>query len=212
MAISNTSICNLALADVGIKRINNFENSLESSSQAIACRLHFEPTRDALVRSHYWRFASARQSLSQDTVDPDFEFDNQFILPNDFLRQKSFFGDNFTASGNLTVTYAIEGQRLLTNEDSVDLRYIKKVTDPTQFDPLFVQVFAKQLALKLTSLAGATPKIRESLKDDLKILMPQVRALDRQETNTIGRENRRPWVEARLRGGSSGFSQVTVPI
>ena len=67
MAISNTSICNLALADVGIKRINNFENSLESSSQAIACRLHFEPTRDALVRSHYWRFASARQSLSQDT-------------------------------------------------------------------------------------------------------------------------------------------------
>ena len=123
---------------------------------------------------------------------------------------RSVFGSNATVGGNTKITFAIEGQRLLTNEDSVDLRYTKKVTDPTEFDPLFVQVFAKQLSLKLTSLAGANPKIRESLKDDLKRLMPQVRTMDRQETNTIGRASRRPWLEARLRGGSSGFSQATV--
>ena len=208
MTISNTDICNIALSDIGAQGIADLDS--DSSTPAIQCRLHFEPTRDALIRSHYWRFAAARQSLSQDTVDPDFQFDSQFILPVDFMYLKSVFGDNESFNENTRITFAIEGQRLLTNEDSVDIRYIRKVTDPTEFDPLFVQVFAKQLALKLVSLAGANSKIRESLKDDLKRLMPQVRALDRQETNTIGRASRRPWLEARVQGGNTGLSQATV--
>jgi hypothetical protein len=134
----------------------------------------------------------------QDTTDPDFEYDSQFILPDDFSRLKSVFGDNSSPTGNLKLSFAIEGQRLLTNETVINLRYIKKVTDPTEFDELFIEVFILKLALKLVSLAGANPKITETLGAELKLVMPQVRALDRQETNTIGRLNRRPWVESRF--------------
>ena len=115
MATSNTSIINMSLGRISAKRINSFEDSSEDSLQAIQARLHFEQTRDALIRSEYLRFASARVTLSQDTVDPDFEFDNQFILPNDCMRLKSVFGDNFTATENIRFSFAIEGQRLLTN-------------------------------------------------------------------------------------------------
>lgn len=179
MALSETQICNLSLADVGLKRIINFET--DSSPQAIACRTNYEPTRDALLRSHYWPFAAARQTLSQDTESPDFEYDNQFILPVDFMYLKSIFADNFTVEGKTRNRHAIEGERLLTSNSTAEIRYVAKITDVAKFDPLFVQVLVKQLALKLTSLAGATPKIRESLKDDLKRLMPSVRALARQE-------------------------------
>lgn len=211
--MTNTDICNMALGKIGSKRIKNLADTNENTPEAIQCRLHFEQTRDSLIRSHYWRFASARAELTQDSTDPDFEWDNQFILPDDFMRLKSVFGDNFTPTGNLTVTFAIEGQRILTNEDSASIRYIKKVEDPTEFDSLFVEILVLQLALKLVApLAGAAPKLQKVLVTELRLVMPRVRALDRQETNTIGRENRRPWLEARVRGGNSGFSQATVPI
>ena len=212
MSISNTSICNMALGKIGSKRINKFEDTTEDSIPAIQCRLHFKQTRDALLRSHYWRVAQGRAVLSQDTEDPLFEYDNQFILPTDFMRLKSFFGDNVTPSGNLRITFAIEGQRILTNESTVSLRYIKKVTDPTKFDPLFIEVLILTLALKLIGpLAGGAPPLQKVVQDELRLLMPGVRALDRQETNTIGRSNRRPWLEARLRGGNTGFNQARVP-
>ena len=211
--MTNTDICNMALGKIGATQIKNLADTKENTSEAIQCRLHFEQTRDALIRSHYWRFASGRAELAQDSTDPDFEWDSQFELPDDFMRLKSVFGDNFTPTGNTTRSFAIEGQRLLTNEDTVSIRYIKKVTDPDEFDSLFVEVLVLSLALKLIApLSGANPKLQQLIINELRLVMPSVRALDRQETNTIGRENRRPWLEARVRGGNSGFSQATVPI
>jgi hypothetical protein len=47
-------------------------------------------------------------------------------------------------------------------------------------------------------------KLYAEIKDELyNQIMPRVRAMDRQETNTTGRYNRRPWVEARLLGGGT---------
>ncbi len=93
----------------------NFDSS--DSPEAISCRTHYEQTRDALLRSHFWRFASARASLSQDSTDPAFEWDNQFILPSDFLRLKSV-DDGFVSCALVSnFSYAIEGDRLLSNMD-----------------------------------------------------------------------------------------------
>ena len=197
MALSVTKICNLSLSDIGSKRINNYEDVTENSPQAIMCRLHYEPTRDALLRSHWWRFASSRAVLSQDVTDPDGdEWDNQFILPNDFLAMKSIYENRFSDE-NLR-NYALEGQRLLTNESEMSIRYIRRVTDVTEFDPLFVQVLELQLALKLiTGLAKTNPKLKESIKNDLKLLMPSVKALDSQETNTAGQYELETWNDAR---------------
>ena len=196
MANSNTSICNLSLSDIGSKRINDFSDATESSMQAILCRLHFEPTRDALLRSYWWPFASDRATLSQDATDPDFEYGNQFKLPNDFLAMKSIYENRFS-NENLR-SYAIEGQRLLTNESTMEIRYIKKVTDPTKFDPLFVQVFVLQLDLKLIAgLAKTDSKLKADVKDSLKSLMPSVRAVSGQEANTIGTYELETWNNAR---------------
>ncbi len=207
MALSKTEICNLALSDVGIKQITDFND--DSSAQAIQCRLHYDPTLEALLRSYYWPFAAAREELSQDTVDPVFEWDNQFILPTDFLYLRSIFDDSPGRKSRRS--HAIEGKRLLTNDNTAQIRYTRMVTDPTEFDPLFVQVFVKQLALKFTSLAGATPKIRESIKDDLARLMPSVRALSRQEANLEGRSDAETWVDVRATRGGRIDSRLGSP-
>jgi len=162
MAESNTTICNQALGKLGANRITNFEDTSENSPQIIQCRLHFEPTRDALIRSHYWRFASARAVLVQDTTDPPFEWDNQFILPDDFMRFKSIYEEDGVILKNRR--HAIEGQRLLTNLSTISLRYIKKVTDPTEFDPLFVKIFVWLLADEMIgTLAGGDERIQNKI-------------------------------------------------
>ena len=88
MAVNNTSICNMALSRIGAKRINDFDDDSDTKNEAIQCRLHFEQTRDALQRSHFWVFTKTRETLSQDTEDPDFEYANQFLLPSDMLRYR----------------------------------------------------------------------------------------------------------------------------
>jgi len=189
----------MALAKIGASRIINFENASENSPQAIQCRLHFEQTRDALTESHTWRFASGREKLSQDTVDPEFEYDNQFILPTDYLVKKSVWNGDGPRDTNFS--YSLEGNRLLTNEDEIHLRYIKRVTDSTKFDPLFVEVFVLKLALKLVALAGANPKMAEILGRELTLIMPSVRTRSRQETENIGRNDLHTWNDARLTNG-----------
>ncbi len=199
MAESTTSICNQALGKLGSKRITNFEDGDESSPEAIQCRLHYEPTRDALLRSHWWRFASARKTLSVDTETPDFEWDNQFALPVDFLHMKSIYENRFSDE-NLR-SYALEGDMLLTNESSMEIRYIKRVTDPAKFDPLFVKLLTLLLADEMIGpLAGGDKRIQAKIDNALKILMPQVRALDSQETNTEGENSLGTWNSARYSG------------
>ena len=207
MALSTTKICNLALSDLGANRINDFDDTKETGTEVILCRLHYEPIRDALLRSHYWAFASDRVKLAQDAdKDPPFEWDNQFILPNDFLYLKSIYDGTLvrTARGS----HALEGKRFLTNDSTVEIRYIKKVTDVTEFDPLFVQLLVLELDLKLVMPLTQDVNLKESIKDDIKRFMPSVRALSRQEANLIGRAAQDTWVDVRATSGGRVDSRV----
>lgn len=196
MAETNTKICNKALGKLGSLRIEDFTNRDEKSDQAIQCRLHFEATRDALLRSHSWRFARTRATLVKDTTDPDFEYNHQYILPNNFLAMRSIYEGRFSDE-NLR-SYALEGQRLLSNEDTMEIRYTKKVTDASKFDPLFVKVLVLLLADELIGpVTGGDNRIQDKIDRALADLMPKVRAMDRQETNTIGRNDLEIWNDAR---------------
>lgn len=206
MALSVTKICNLSLSDLGSLRINNFDDATESSTQAILCRLHYEPVRDALLRRYSWRFARARKILSRDTVTPDFEWAFQYALPTDYMAMVSIYEGRF--SDENVRNYALEGDRLLTDESTDDstleIRYVKKVTDVTKFDPLFVQLLVLQLDLKLVMPLTQSAKLKQSIKDDIKFMMPDVLAVTGQEVNTAGRLESSTWNDGRF-GDNAGF-------
>jgi len=193
--LTETSLCNQALGKIGATRIENVES--DTSIQAIQCRLHYELTRDSLLRSHWWRFASDRAKL-ESTDTPDFEWDYAFDLPDDFLRMKSIYEDSISTTNFRS--YVIEGKLLLTNEDEMSIRYVKKVTDVTEFDPLFIEVLILQLALKFIGpLSGGNAKLQESIQKELARLWPIVKSLDSQESNTVGQCDLDIWNDARYR-------------
>ena len=124
-------------------------------------------------------------------------------FPGDFMYLKSIFDENNTANRNSRHSHDIEGQRLLTNDDSMNIRYIKKVTDVSQFDSLFIKVLVLLLADEMIgSLAGGDARIQKKIDTELDRLMPRVRALARQEANLEGRAEKNTWVDVRAtRGG-----------
>ena len=203
-AQSETSICNMALARIGAKRINDIEDASDDKVEAIQCRLHYSQTRDALIRSHYWRMARARKTLSANAdYTSDGEYDYAYDLPVDFLRMKKSYEGLTPGSEIQAYTYSLEGKQLLSNETPMKIQYIKRVTDPPSFDPLFVEVFVLTLAIKMTMpLAGAGKKaiiMRNELNLELNGrggLMSKVRLIDKQETNTQGRVDTYTWNDA----------------
>lgn len=186
MSESVTSLCNMALARIGNERIDNYD---EDSVTAIHCRTHYEETRDSLLQSHWWRFATARASLSEDTETPDFEFDHQYILPTDCLRVMGVY--------DTTATYAVEGERLLTSDDSVDIYYVRKVTDPAQFSPLFIKTLVLHLAMDLVMPMSQNVVLRREVQDELREVLSRARRVNLDEINTTGRADYDTWLDAR---------------
>ena len=209
MSISDTSICNMALGRIGANRINDLSDTSEDSAPAIHCRLHYEQTRDAQLRSHLWRCARARATLSANTVSPDFEYDYAYDLPADYLRLRSIFEDNNNGENVTRYTNAIEGNQILSNEDSMKIRYTKQLTDPTKFDPLFVEVLVLQLALKLVMPLSQDKALRREIYAELwgppkdTSLMAKVRALDKQEQKLLGRGHKERWVDHFVTGAGN---------
>lgn len=197
MSVSETSLCNMSLGRIGAKRINDIGDAADTKPEAVQCRLHYEQTRDALLRSHWWRFASARATLARDVPTPDFEWDYQFSLPNNFLRMKKPY-EGYSSAYPLIYTYELEGKKLLTNETTMEIKYIRKVTDVTEFDPLFVEVLILALAIKLSMPLSKDNKMRTELKEEIKSLMKDVRTVDFQETNTVGSSDMQTWKSARI--------------
>jgi len=214
MTTTAVSVCNLALGRIGATAIVTLA---DATAEGVQCNLHYEPTRDALLRSHPWRFASLWVELVRDaaansgtstgtgnttlklydtgkawgvngyanyylwitggtganqirkiasntatvltvsvafTTTPDdtstyeiwqnyppYPWDNQFDLPSDILRLNRTY-----PSG---VAYELNNGLLKTAEDEMAINYVKQVTDPDDFDALFVDALVLSLASKL---------------------------------------------------------------
>jgi hypothetical protein len=131
---------------------------------------------------------------------PDFHYSYQYQLPSDF--------DRLTRNHHGHYRWTIQGNRLLSSEDSVEIEYVKKAVDPSEWDSLFTEILILSLALKLLPvLAGSqTTTFRQDLKQDYLLAMSRARAVNSSETNNTGRSN---WNLARYGSGKSGSLDPT---
>ena len=190
--MTKTEIVNQALNRIGSEVITDYD----TSNQAVArtARLHYDQTVKSLLETFDWPFARGLALLSEHTDAPDFKWDNQFLLPNDFLKTRQVYEtSDFTRPDE---RWEIVGQFLMTNEDEVQLEYVRNIDALNKYDPLFTEVLILQLALKfIPPVAGTnTNVLKKGLEDDLYRLMSRARTSIRQANNTTGRHD---WNNAR---------------
>ena len=134
--VSTVDICNLALDELGEAAITALD---EGSPVANLCSRNYAPARDQVLRSHPWNFAVARRRLARLSAVPAFGFAYAYQRPTDWLRTISVHAGD---GGTDAVPYRMEGDRFVSGAADLFLRYIARIEDPNQYDPLFVDALA----------------------------------------------------------------------
>lgn len=204
-----TTIANLALARLGNTTISDIT---EDSETARACQVLYNQTRRELLRSHRWNFAQKRAALSELADEPAFGWEHQFGIPSDCLRilevGESEHGDN------LSERFVVEGNAILTDQDSVNLVYVYDCENPELFDPLFVEALSLRMAVKLcNSLQGTSGNADRLNAEYDQRIAPLARRIDanegRRRKGLIDRSS--PLVQARTSGLLTGINDFPDP-
>lgn len=149
---SKTQIGNLALTCMGVsKPVANIDT--ENSLEARTLKQHFDTQRDFVLRDFPWPFASAYATLGLVAGSSDAPANNEYTFayryPSDCL-----FARRLTLPGGRLSTIKIpfqvgrdsQGRLIYTDQEDAELKYTVAITEATEFDPLFVSMFAWRLA------------------------------------------------------------------
>jgi len=173
---SDVDIVNVALTLLGENRIASLEDDVKAAREAKAI---YEVTRDALLAGFTWSFAKTRAQLPALAAAPTFGFDYAYSLPADCLRvillNEQFVGLDLTDyRGSPTEEYTIEGRQILTNWAApLNIRYVKRVEDSTQFASAFVKALGCRLAAdlceSLTQSEGKRDRAEQQFKLEIQL-------------------------------------------
>lgn len=181
MAYSNVEICNMALTALGA---NNIMDLTENTEEARKCNVLFENLRDEMLESHIWNFAIRRSDdLALSATSPEWEYTNKFQLPTDCLRvlKTNFEKPIQSVNRRSDRAYKIEEGYLLTDEGSVKIQYLAKVTDPTKQLRAFQVALAARLEAELAFSILQSARIAESKWKIYELKLRNAKAVDAQE-------------------------------
>ena len=150
--MTKTEIANIALAKFREGRITNIESTTDPV--AVVMNDQYDHALELVLEEHRWNFAGKRVALTRLSDAPPFGWKYQYQLPSDIVRLKDVNGEDVEASSRM---FAIEGSALLTNDESVTITYIAKITDTNLFSPSFVEALCFKLAsMTCARLTGDT--------------------------------------------------------
>jgi len=141
---SQVDLANESLLLLGANTITSFN---DDDSNAVLINRFYASERDALLRSHRWNFAIGNANLASLEATPIVDWEFKFTLPTDPYCLRIL--DVRTVTGDIYLDFAIQGRELYTEESTVDITYVQRVEDPTQFDALFYQALVFRLAWKM---------------------------------------------------------------
>lgn len=179
MAISDVAICNLALQKLGASRISSLSDASENARE---CNAAYETIRDRELRANRWKFAIKRTTLAPSSTTPDFTYTYAFVLPPDCLR--------VLFPARLGLDWKIENHvgdpAILTNDgNTLEVRYVARITDPTKFDALFVEALAAKLAWHLCETFTQSNTKKAAALDEYKMALAEARKINAIELGVL---------------------------
>lgn len=183
---SVVDIANRALDKLGHGTITSLA---DNNTTASLCNRTWEFVRDQVLREHPWNFAVKRVTLAPLSAAPDWGFTYQHQLPSDLLRI-------LEVRDLSTDEYQIEDNKIMADEDTLYVRYIKQVTDPNEYDALFIDAVASRMAYEMCESLTQSNSKRQLAWEEYMEAMVSARRVDAQE-NPAGVFEEDSWIEAR---------------
>lgn len=146
MALNDVALCSRALIRLGAAPITSF---LDGTAESEIAGALFGPTRDALLSSYSWSFATGQMVLTETVDAPIADYQSAFALPNDYLRAISAG----TGGRGRGLNYRISRGALHTNAESVILSYIFRPEEeefPPYFDMALISRLSAEFCIPIT--------------------------------------------------------------
>jgi len=180
--VTKIAICNLALRMLKQKTIESLDEENESARELNAI---YDYVLKELLTEHPWNFATKRVALVQLEETPAFEYTYVYTLPDDCMR---------VLETEDQTEYQIENGKLLSDEATVNIRYISYETDPEKYTHNFIATFALRLACEMCyPLTGnSNTKLLKDFDDKFK----RAKSIDGQEGTPRSTE-RSSWIHSR---------------
>lgn len=151
--ISIVQICNLALAHIGQRPILALT---DNSNEARKCLLYYDLAKDSVLRAHNWNFAKSIEPLALISEEQIPGWDFLYARPANCLFVRRVFNESNVKeslpSEFMQFKTPLNKKAIATNVDSAYAEFTRKITDPTDFDPVFIEA----LSFKLASLLSKT--------------------------------------------------------
>ena len=190
---SVVDICNSALNLLGASTITTLT---EDSKNARLCNQRYEPIRNRTFRSHAWNCLTKRVQLAKDSTAPVVEYANQYTLPTDCLRVLKVHNGT-TDSIASSLDYAVEGRKIKTDEGTIFLVYIAKITDPNEYDTYLIEALAASLAADLAYAITNNATLAKNYEATADERLREARFIDATE-NSLGTVESSEFTDARL--------------
>lgn len=173
---SEVDLCNNALGQLGEEGITSLD---DNSKKARICKRFYPDTRDTVLRAYPWRCAIEFQDLTQlsgiDVITGS-EFAYTYQLPTDPWCLRALLLNN-----DKSIMWEVIGRKLCTDEPTVNLRFIKRVTDPGSFDTLLYDSISARMAMKLAYPITGKPDLSPTMWKLYDLILGEARAIDSQE-------------------------------
>lgn len=154
---SKTDIANRALTKLGEGRVSNIET--DGSISAVTINGMWTGLRDYLQKSFPWHFCIKRYGLAASATAPAWGYSTAYPFPTDYLALLEIQNDP---------DYILEGGHILTNvSGQLNIRYIARIEDVSQFDPMFNEAFSCLLAHEACERITQSNTKKESLRRDM---------------------------------------------
>lgn len=141
---SKINICNIALQKVGANRITSLD---DGTAEANFCSTVYDQIVEEVISEGAWSAAIRRASLAQTTNTPAFEYTYEYQLPVD-PRCISVVEINACLASE--VPYVIEGDKLLCNETSAQIKYTVFLTSSSSYGVFLTSAIVARLAWELS--------------------------------------------------------------
>jgi len=196
MGLSKTEIYNNALLKVSKKTVGT---PGDKTTESDTCNALWDGALSRTLAIYNWSSCIKRVVLDRLTTTPTNVYAYEYQLPNDC--EKVVRAYKSTARDDFDFEWVIEGDRLLTDESSVIIKYVARPTNTEMLNAHVTDVLIWNLAMALCfPFTGDDNRERALRQEFEQVILPRAKANDAMESREIEYEES-PSIESLYQGG-----------
>jgi hypothetical protein len=170
---SEVQICNMALTRLGAASIVSLTDGTTSAN---LCNTLIDNLSYRVMIQGSWTTTIFRAELAQSAFPPEYDYAYAYQLPTSpkCLKVLDVAGDPF-------IEYKVEGDKLLTDESEIFLRYIGVPASTEDYGPLLTEAIEVLLASYLAYPLTANKELAMGLKKEYEELLLNSLTIDGQQ-------------------------------